>query len=385
MPTLNYRAILLIAGTVVTASGCQGNSAVPATSSQIGAPSMVSALPDDSTSILKKLTKDIKIGSTIDPKNGDTGPRSISLVRSTFGLKAGQLLVCNFANKAGVAGKGSTIEVLNPKANSKPATFAQNAVLTGCDGNAITESNTVYASGLTSGKASQFSTIGKLTGTYGTPIQAPLADVDAYCGLPYAPEDVYVTDSKTGAVVKMEFYEVSGGVKVTLTQVITGFATNKGTGWGILGPSGAQYNGTRTGSLCNDTLYLVDGVDNTVIAVSTASSLTEKDEITVQPGGKTFKCLHPSATCAKVVHAGAPLNAPVASALLPNGNLIVANTKGGNTLVEMTPTGTILATKKIDSNKTADIFGLLATGKTDSDTVLYYTDTATNTLQELEQ
>jgi hypothetical protein len=386
MPTMNYRAILLMAGTLLTASACQANSTVPPTSPQIGGvPIMNSAVPEDSTSILKKLTKDIKIGSTIDPKNGDNGPRAISLVRSTFGLKAGQLLVCNFVNKAGDVGKGSTIEVLNPKANSKPATFAQNTALTGCDGDAITESNTVYASGLTFGKASQFDNTGKLKGTYGNPISAPLADADAYCGEPYAPEDVYVTDSKTGAVVKMEFYEVSGGVKVTLTEVISGFGVNKGTGWGILGPSGVQYNSTRTGPLCNDTLYLVDGATNTVVAVSNASNLTHKDEIQVQPGGKTFKCLHPSSTCATIVHSGSPLNAPVASALLPNGNLIVANTKGGNTLVEMTPTGKILDTKKIDNNSTADIFGLLATGTSDSNTVLYYTDTATNTLQELQQ
>jgi hypothetical protein len=342
-------------------------------------------VPEDSTSILKKLTKDIKIGSTIDPKNGDMGPRALSLVRSTFGLKAGQLLVCNFTNKAGKAGQGSTIEVLNPKANSKPATFAQNKVLTGCDGDAITESNTVYATGLTSGKASQFIDTGELKGTYGTPISAPFSDADAYCGLPYAPEDVYVTDSKAGTVIKMEFYEVSGGVKVTLTEVMSGFATNKGTGWGILGPSGVQYNGTRVGTVCNDTLYIADGVTNTVIAVSTASSLTEKDEIVVQPGGKTFKCLHPQLTCAKVVHSGSPLNAPVASALLPNGNLIVANTKGGNTLVEMTPSGTILDTKKVDTSSTAHVFGLLATGTSDTNTVLYYTDTGTNTLQELQQ
>ena len=384
MPTLNYRAIL-IAGAVLATTACQGNNAVPA-ASQVSMADASSVVPEDSTSILKKLTKDIKIGSTVDPKNGDMGPRSISLVRSTFGLKAGQLLVCNFANKAGVAGKGSTIEVLNPKANSKPATFTQNAVLTGCDGDAITESNTVYASGLTSGKASQFNNTGKLTGTYGTPISAPLANADAYCGEPYAPEDVYVTDSTTGAVVKMEFFEVSGGVKVVLTEVISGFGTNKGTGWSILGPSGVQYNGTHTPSgLCNDTLYIVDGVNNEVVAVSTASNLIKKDEIVVQPGGKTFKCLFPSKTCAKVVHMGSPLNAPIASALLPNGNLVVANSKGGNTLVEMTPSGTILATKKIDSSSTAHIFGLLATGKTDSDTVIYYTDTGTNTLQELQQ
>ena len=36
--------------------------------------------PADTTSILKKLTKDVVIGSTVDAKNGDQGPRSISIV-----------------------------------------------------------------------------------------------------------------------------------------------------------------------------------------------------------------------------------------------------------------------------------------------------------------
>ncbi len=54
-------------------------------------------------------------------------------------------------------------------------------------------------------------------------------------------------------------------------------------------------------------------------------------------------------------------------------------------LVELTPTGKVLATKTIDTNKSADIFGLLAEGTDDSTTVLFYPDTSTNTLQELEQ
>ncbi|MGB7047304.1 MAG: hypothetical protein WBD57_03175, partial [Candidatus Cybelea sp.] len=70
---------------------------------------------------------------------------------------------------------------------------------------------------------------------------------------------------------------------------------------------------------------------------------------------------------------------------LPNGNLIVANTKGGNKLVELTPKGRVLDTKTIDTDTTGHIFGLLATGTSDSNTVLFYTDTKTNTLQELEQ
>jgi hypothetical protein len=384
MPRFDSRALMLIAGVFLATSACGGNATVPSSPSQISAPSASSVVPADTTSILKKLKKDVEIGSTVDPQNGDTGPRAISLVRSTFGLKAGQLLVCNFADAAGTAGKGTTIEVLDPSPHSTPATFTQSTKLEGCDGDAITQANQVYGAGLSSGLVPQFTQTGTLNETYRSHIQAPFADADAFCGLAYAPEDIYVADSKSGSIVKVSFVAVRGS-KATLTQVMTGFGTNKGSGWSVLGPSGIQYNSTRTGNLCNDTLYIVDGVDNTIVAVSNASSLLEKNEIVIQSGGKKFKCTHPKDTCATLVYSGSPLNAPVASALLPNGNLIVANTKGGNTLVELTPTGQILDTKTIDKSTTAHIFGLLATGTSDSDTVLFYTDTDTNTLQELEQ
>jgi hypothetical protein len=383
MPTFNNRLLVLIAGTLLATSACGGNAAVP-TAAQVSAPGAASIVPNDTTSILKKLTKDVQIGSTVDAKNGDMGPRAISLVRSTFGLQKGQLLVCNFEDSSGAAGKGTTIEVLNPKPHSKPATFTQNTKVKGCDGDSVTEANQVYAAGKLSGFVSQFDQTGSLKKSFSAHLEAPFADVDAFCGLPYAPEDIYVSDSKTGSIVKLEFTSVSGG-KTTLTEVITGFGINKGSGWSALGPSGIQYNNHRTGSLCNDTLYIVDGGDNTVVAISTASALLEKDEIVVQPGGKKFKCAHPKDTCATLVYSGAPLNAPVASALLPNGNLIVANTKGGNKLVELTPAGKILATKTLDTSTTADVFGLVASGTSDTDTVLFYTDTKTNTLHELEQ
>ncbi len=383
--TISYhRVLLLAAGALFATSACGGNTAIPTYTSQVVAPGASSILPDDTTSILKKLKKNVEIGSTLDPNNGDMGPRAIALVKSTFGLKKGQLLVCNFADSSGAAGKGTTIEVLDPNPHSNPATFVQSTKLAGCDGDAITATNQVYGAGLTSGLVAEFTPMGVLKQTYRAPIAAPFNDADAFCGLAYAPEDIYVANSKNGAIVKLSFLPVTSG-KAKMTQVISGFAVNKGSGWSILGPSGIQYNGTRTGNLCNDTLYIVDGVDNTVVAVSNASNLLAKNEIVVQPGGKKFKCAHPKATCATLVYSGSPLNAPVASALLPNGNLIVANTKGGNTLVELTPSGKVLATKTIDSSKTAHIFGLQASGTSDSDTVLFYTDTGTNTLQELEQ
>ncbi len=374
---------MLTAGTLFATSACGGTTTVP--TGVAFAPGASSAVPSDTTSILKKLTKDVEIGSTVDPENGDTGPRAISLVRSTFGLKAGQLLVCNFDDSAGTAGKGTTIEVFNPDPHSKPATFTQSTKVEGCDGNAVTAGNQVYGAGLVSGLVPLFDQTGKLQKSYRSQIHVPFADADAFCGLAYAPEDIYISDSETGAVIKLAFIPVSRGGKATITEVVSGFATNKGSGWSVLGPSGVQYNRTRTDNLCNDTLYIVDGVNNTIVAVSNASNLLEKDEIVVQPGGKKFKCVHPKDTCATLVYSGTPLDAPEASALLPNGNLIVANTKGGNTLVELTPTGHVLDTKTLDTSTTAHVFGLLATGTSDSDTALFYTDTETNTLRELEQ
>jgi hypothetical protein len=381
MPTFNKRVLMLTAGALLATSACGGNATVPP--GVVSAPGASSIVPNDTTSILKKLTKDVEIGSTVDRKNGDMGPRAISLARATFGLKKGQLLVCNFDDSAGTAGNGTTIEVLDPDPHSKPVTFTQSTKIEGCDGDAVTATNQVYGAGLVSGLVSRFDQTGKLEKSHGSPIKIPFADADAFCGEAYAPEDIYIGDSKTGSIVKLAFVPVSSG-NVRLTQVITGFSVNKGSGWSALGPSGIQYNSQRTGSLCNDTLYIVDGVDNTVVAVSNASNLLEKDEIVVQPGGKKFKCAHPKSTCATLVYSGSPLNAPVASALLPNGNLIVANT-GNNTLVEMTPTGKVLDTKTIDTSTIAHVFGLLATGTSDSDTALFYTDTKTNTLQELEQ
>jgi DNA-binding beta-propeller fold protein YncE len=84
--------------------------------------------------------------------------------------------------------------------------------------------------------------------------------------------------------------------------------------------------------------------------------------------------------------AGSPLNAPEAMTVLPNGNLMAANTAGGNTLVEIdVSTGKVLATKTVDTGKSPAIFALQAAGKNDTNTVLYYTDTNDNSLHELEQ
>ncbi|HXO17595.1 MAG TPA: hypothetical protein VN909_05445 [Candidatus Dormibacteraeota bacterium] len=375
-------ALLLTGGALFALSACGGSGAVPSGPAELGnAASQLSrttadASPADSTSILKKLTKNVVIGSTVDPGNGDMGPRGLSIAPIKYGVPKGELAVCNFEDSSGAAGKGTTIELLDPKAGSSPSTFAQSSKIAGCDGVAFTNSDGIYAGGMTTGLLVAFSNSGKLSKTYGPPFKEPFSNTDASNPGLYAAEYMFTSDATTGTVVSFSINQYGNKKRL---EVVSGFAVNKASGWGALGPSGIQYYPKK------DTLYVADGVTNTIVSFNNASELLVKDEIVVQSGGKTFKCKYPKTTCGTLVYAGKDLNAPVAMTVLPNGNLIVANSKGGNKLIELTPTGTVLATKVVDSKKTPGVFGLIASGKNDTDTVLFYTDTNDNSLHELEQ
>ncbi|MBV9333848.1 MAG: hypothetical protein JO146_07555 [Candidatus Eremiobacteraeota bacterium] len=382
-----HAALALVA---VLVAACSNSGAVPMTQSvQPAGLSQPGAAPAgplaDHTSILNKFKKDVVIGSTVDPTNGDTGPHSISIVQSNYGLKKGQLVVCNFADSSGNAGKGTTIEVLDPKPGSKPTSFAQSSQIEGCDGAATTYGNGVCAAGLTSGLVACFGPSGTIGQSYGSPLAAPFDDADAHC-IPgqkgfcgYSAEYIFASDAKTGGIVNWSINQYGNPNE---TQVVGGFAENKKSGWSALGPSGLSYNSKL------DEMYIADGVNNTVVGITHAGSLLVKDEVVVLKGGKTFKCkYHGKADpCGQLILAGSPLNAPEAMTVLPNGNLVVANTAGGNTLVEIdVSTGKVLATKTVDTGASPAIFALRAAGKNDTSTVLYYTDTNDNSLHELEQ
>jgi hypothetical protein len=385
MPLFNHRSIVAAAAILLAVSACGQNSSLPSNVSGAGAtaraPYRGAVQPADTTSVLKKLTKDVEIGSTVDPTNGDTGPRGLSMVAFSYGkLKKGDLLLCNFDDSAGDAAKGTTVELLSSKPGAKPTTFAQTSDIEGCDGTGIDLGNQVWVTGLTSKKLVWFDQNAKEQKTYGSPIVDPLGD--SYAAPPpgsaglYAPYFIFVGDVGSGSVDNDSLGNYGTG---KILQAVTGFAVTKVNGWTTLGPSGLSYN-HKSG-----TLYVVDGANNTVVAIDKAPNLLLKDEIVVQKGGKTFKCLEAKDTCGTLVYSGKPLDAPEASTMLPNGNLVIANTQGGNTLVEMTPTGQVLDTKIVDTSKTQGIYGLWATGKNDTNTVIYYTDTNTNTVQELEQ
>lgn len=387
MPSLRNRVVPLVLLLTFVVTGCggasgSGSAAMPfvtAVSDQ-GA-----AAPADTTSILKKLKKDVTIGTTVDPKNGDQGPHALSIAQASYGkLTKGQLLVCNFEDKSGKAGNGTTIELFDAKAGSKPTTFIQSTDIKGCNGDALDGGDCLWGTGMTSNLLAEFCSA-KLKKTQ--PITQPIADTDAPPIYEYSPDLIFVGDG--AGVVYNHSFGLYGTGKTT--AIISGFAANKESGWSALGPSGLAYwCGSPPGSYeCRlkhaDDLFVADGACNSIVEITHASELLVANEIVVGKGCKTFKCKYKKFSCGQVVKSGSPLNAPFAATMLPNGNLVVANTKGGNTLVELTPEGQVLATKVVDTSKTAGVFALAYGGTNDSNAVLFYTDSNTNTLHELEQ
>jgi hypothetical protein len=387
MARRSHGSLISVAVMLLVTSGCAAH-AVPSSdeansSQQISNAPANNSRPADTTSILKQLTKDVVIGPTVDPSNGDKGPRALSIVPSNCAcngiLARGQLLVCNFEDSSGVAGNGTTMEALDPKPSSTPKRFFQNASIKGCDGDAINPKNgAVYGAGLTSGKIVEISKKGVgVKGYGGKTFASPFSDTAAHPTQEFSPDYIYAGTTASGGITSISIGFYGNGKAL---QVAEGFAVSKGSAQAELAPSGLQYDQSI------DTLYIVDGVTNTLVAFNNSSKLLDKDEIIVKPGGKTFKCKFPKTACASLVYSGSPMNAPMASTLLPNGNLIVANTAGtANTLVELTPQGQVLDTKVVDSSSTQGVFGLAARGTSDSNTVLFFTDTNSNNVQELER
>ena len=380
------RTSLVICSAVLALCACSQSNAVPSGTSGAVTPQtrIAAAAPDDSTSILKQDKKNVVIGSTVDTKNGDQGPHSIALVKINVApLKKGELLVCNFEDSTGTAGNGTTLELLQSAPKSKPKRFAQSNDIKGCSGVAVsTQSDWVYGTGLTSGVLTPFTPKGAEQPTYGSPLEAPFSDVDVGCSQSastclYAAEYIFTSDAKTGSIVSAGINQIASGFYL---QVATGFAVNNGTGLNVLGPSGLSFDPNK------NLLYIADGVTNTVVKFTNPNEMLTQNEIIVSSNGRKFTCAHKQTTCGKLVKAGSPLNEPIAMCPLPNGNLLVANGAkakgGGNELVEMTPKGTILDTEVVDKGSAPAIFGLVASGTKDSNTVIYYTDVNDNSVHE---
>lgn len=360
-------------GTLPVVTGEQPMS--PASTVQSEANAVNNAIPVDTTSMLRVLDDELPIGST--NVGGEQNPYGLDVAKSTSGkLTAGDLVVCDFNNSANVQGTGSTLLALHPVTGSKPRLLLKSPALLGCDAIALSPFDETWAADFGANDNALVSSSGHLDIVLnGHPFAHPFGEAFAGFDGANGVAAFYVSNAGDGTLIRIN---ITKSGNFTFDTIVHGFAINGGAPGSILGPSGLQYDAK------NDRLFVVDGTNNTVDVINHPSSV-RKSGIFVSADGKHFAGA--DGALAKNVFAGPPLNGPISSALLPNGNLVIGNTldpNGKNIMVEITHTGRLLATRNVDTGAAGSLFGIVATGHTDADTRIFFNDDNENFLLVLQ-
>lgn len=336
----------------------------------------------DTTSVLKTLTTQKVVGTTVDPGNGDQNPHGLAYVSTKpFGksiIKKGDLVVCNYSDKNGVAGNGTTLEYMTSTPGSAPKTFIQDAKLKGCSSVVINGYAQVYADASLTKTVAGMSPAGKINQTIVNKAMVEPWNSAYVASLGYPPGDgIMASDPSSGKLLRIDLG--TGKPKPPVTAIISGFPTNKGAPGNILGPAAVLYNQKSS----NEQMYVVDSMNNTVYSfVHAYDDFHTANSVIIGADGKSFT--GPKAKDAKVLYSGGSLNAPITATLLPNGNLVIGNT-GTNALVEIASNGKVLATKSVDKGAKGAIFGVIATGTNDGNTQIYFNDDNANNVQVLQK
>jgi hypothetical protein len=323
-------------------------------------------------SVLKQLDKQVVIGTTVDPANGAQNPYGLTVAPLTIGkLTKGDLVVCNFNASSNVQGTGESIVALHPVPNADPIHVSSIEALIGCDALALDIDGTIWAAAMVANDNPVIASTGKLLSNIkGKPFDQPWGQVLARHKSRSA---FYETNAGTGSVVRINL-----GAKFTYDVIATGFPVNHGKPGTVLAPSGLAYDASV------DTLYFADGKNNTIVAFKNVSKIP-KGGIKAIDNGMKFS--GPSAGDARIVFSGKPLNGPISTALLPNGNLVVGNTldpTGKNLILEISSAGKLLDVRNVDKGAAGSIFGMIATGTSISDAKVYFNDDNNNNVQVLE-
>ena len=351
------------------------------------APPAAGAIAHQPSSFIGQFHKLSTIGSTV-PRNGDVNPYGMVLVpRSRGRLHRGDVLISNFNNKANLQGTGTTIVQVSPGGHRTVFARIRASRLPGaCPGGVGLTTGLVEVHGWiivgslpTSNGMSRTAKAGclivlddhgRVWETFsGHGINGPW-DMTALRAGPFA--DVFVSNVLNGTVAAKGAVVHRGTVlRLTLrfrpghaprllatTKVGSGFAERTDPAALVVGPTGLGLG--RHG-----TLYIASSAANRIAAIPHALDL-----------------FHSGGTGRTVSRNGA-LSTPLGLTIAPNGNVLTVN--GGNgKIVEITPGGTQVATRVLDSSgKPAGagaLFGLVVKRHGRG---VYYVDDATNTLRLL--
>ena len=374
---LNAQQRLALVFVAALTAGCNasGHAMLPS-SSQAAAPAPDSRGGDlaKNGSVLKQLTKQVVIGSTVDPRNGGQNPYGLTVAPITAGkFTKGDLVVCNFNDKSNVQGTGKSIVALHPVPKSKPTHVSSDMTLLGCDALALDDSDVIWAASMVANDNPVLDPTGKLISNIsGRPFNQPWGQI--YAETKAGSPAFYATNAGTGSIVRINL-----GSKFTYDTIAKGFPVNNGKPGTALAPSGLAYDASI------DTLYFADGKNDTIVAFKNVTKIPKGGIEAIHRG---MKFTGPSGADARIVFAGKPLNGPISTALLPNGNLVVGNTldpDGKNLMIEISPAGKLLDVRNVDTGAAGALFGIVATGTKISDTKVYFNDDNHNNVQVLEQ
>jgi hypothetical protein len=254
-----------------------------------------------------------QVTSTV-PGNGNQNPYGLAFVPANFPtggvLQPGDLLIANFNNADNDQGTGTTITRIDSLGHN--STFFTSA-LPGLDA----------ALGILQ---AGFAVVGNVPSVNGTPqagalqfldknghVLLTLTDatlLDGPWGLTVAKDtgataELFVANVLSGSITRINLQIQNGTITVlSKTQIQTGFGHRLDNAAFVVGPSGLAYDAA------NDILYVASSVDNEIFEITSAS---------VGQG-----------VTALVVNDQTHLHGPLGLLLLPNGNLLVANSDAQN-------------------------------------------------------
>jgi hypothetical protein len=319
------------------------------------------------------------------PGNGDVNPYGVAVIpRSTGDLFRGNILVSNFNDKGNVQGTGTTIVEVTP--SGKSWVFAQlGRHLNGCPGGVgFTTALTALRSG--------WVIVGSVPTRKGA-ISGPgcliVLDNHGHVRETFAGQGIngpwdmatldlgdqavlFVTNVLNGTVAA-NGKTVFGGTVIRLNIEIPPFGlpfiqfdTLIGSGFPeTLNSSALVIGPTGVGLGANGVLYVADTLANRIAGIPDAMFRASDD-------GPGF-----------TVSQGNHLNGELGLIIAPNGDILTVNGGNGN-LVEVTPFGTQIAVRALDSSGSPPgagaLFGLAVAPFRDA---VYYVDDATNTLRLL--
>lgn len=330
------------------------------------------------------------VASTV-PANGDLNPYGVAVVpRSQGRLVAGDVLVSNFNNAAsagnpgGLQGRGTTLVQISPQ--GRQTLFAQIPQASVPGGVGLTTALVVLRSGWvvvgslpTSDGTSATMRAGELivldsTGTVretitGHGIDGPW-DATALDGGSFA--EVFVSNvlpgisggqpqaTTKGDVVRLVL-DLRGPVpKVVVSTVVAdGLSVHTDPAALVIGPTGLAVGP-------DGSLFVADAVNSRIAKVPQA--VFRATPVNAGAAGTT-------------IAAGKPLNGPLGLALAPDGDLLAVN-GADNNLIELTRTGTTVATRDLDPPDPPGgaLFGLATTAFPSR---VYYVNDDSNTLNVL--